>query len=82
MEPRNVLVGLIAGAVAIIFGLVPGLLSSLTLGVRNFGEQLRFGAFVRQQGLAEAELHQRPFGLALFGAFLIAFTVLAYVYFR
>jgi hypothetical protein len=80
MEPRDLIVGLVAGTVAIVFGIVPGLLSGLTLSVRNFGEQLRFGAATRLHSLTAAELNERPFGLALVGALLIAFTVLAYVW--
>jgi hypothetical protein len=80
MEVRDLIVGLVAGAVAIVFGTVPGLFSSLTLGVRNFGEQLRFGASVRPYSRTEADLNQRPFGLAVFGAVLIAFNVLSYVW--
>ena len=80
MEARDLIVGLVAGTVAIVFGVVPGLLSGLTLGVRNFREQLRFGAATRPYTLTAAELNQRPVGLALVGVLLIAFTVLVYVW--
>jgi hypothetical protein len=71
MEMRDLIVGLVAGAVAIVFSTVPGLFSSLTLGVRNFGERLRFGASVRPYSHTEADLKQRPLGLAMFGAVLM-----------
>jgi hypothetical protein len=78
MEPRDLVIGLVAGAVAIVFGIVPGLFSGLTLGVRNFRDSL-LGGPVHAQGLTEAERRQRPFGLAVIGALFMAFTALAYV---
>jgi hypothetical protein len=44
MEPRDIAVGLVAGAVAVVFGIVPGLFSGLSVGVRNFRDSLLFGA--------------------------------------
>jgi hypothetical protein len=79
MEPRELVIGVVAGAVGIVFGLVPGLFSGLTVGVRNFREALLFGAPLHPHRLRETEELQRPFGLATVGAMIVAVTVAAYV---
>ena len=79
MDAHDLVVGVLSGTMAVVFGIVPGLLSALTLGVRNFEEQWRFGVSARPRGLTEAELRARPLGLAVFGACLITFTVVAYI---
>jgi hypothetical protein len=75
MEPRELIIGLVTGALAVVFGLVPGLFSGLILGIRNFRDGLLFGAPAHPQRLTEAERVQRPLGLAVLGAVIIAFTV-------
>jgi hypothetical protein len=79
MEPRELVIGLVSGAAAIVFGLVPGLFSGLILGVRNFREVLLFGAAVHPHRMTEAERLRKPVGLAVVGVLIIAFTLAAYV---
>jgi hypothetical protein len=79
MEPHDIVVGLVAGAVAVVFGIVPGLFSGLSVGVCNFPDSLLFGAPVHPHRLTEAERLQRPLGLAVFGALVIALTIVAYI---
>lgn len=80
MTPHDLVVGLVAGGVALAFGLIPGLFESLTEGVRNFGDSLSLGVPVPRRRLPETESRQRPLGLAGFGALIVVFTVLAYVW--
>jgi hypothetical protein len=78
MEPQHLLVALIPGAIAITFGLVPGLFGDLTLRVLNFSEAMWFGVPPRPPSLTEAERQQRPLGLAVAGAAVLAFAAAAY----
>jgi hypothetical protein len=71
----------VSGAVAIVFGLVPGLFSALTLGVRNFRDALLSGAPAPPRPLSEAETHRRPLGLAVIGGLIAAFTLAAYLFY-
>jgi hypothetical protein len=72
-------IGVVAGAVGIVFGFVPGLFSGLTVGVRNFRDAVLFGAPLHPHRLTEAEDLQRPYGLAIVGALIVAVTVAAYI---
>ena len=71
--PKEVVVGLTCGIVAIVFGLVPGLFQNFTVGIRNFSDALRGSP------PSHVSTPNQPVGLAIFGAALIALTVGAYL---
>jgi hypothetical protein len=73
--PHQVVIGLSAGFVLILLGLVPGLFQGLVEGVRNFSDALcsRFPS----PSCSYARIYQ-PRWLGLLGAALIAATLLAY----
>lgn len=79
MRPHDLVVGLVAGGVALAFGLIPGLFDSLTEGVRTFRDSVLFGVPVPPRRSTEAERLQKPLWLAGVGALIVVFSVLAYV---
>lgn len=79
MTPHDLVVGLIAGAVALAFGLIPGLFHDLTQGVQTFRDSVLFGVPAPPRRRPEAGSLQKPLGLAGFGALIVVFTVLAYI---
>ncbi len=76
MKP-HILVGLIAGAVGLVFGLVPGLFARLTEAVRNAQHLLVFGSPARP--IRGTPTLHRPLGLAAVGAAILVLTATAYV---
>ena len=78
MTHPNVIAGLISGGALLLFGLSPGLFRNLTEGVLNFRDSLS-GLYGRPPlRRTEVESVERPIGLAVLGALMIAFSVYAY----
>jgi hypothetical protein len=78
MKPHDLVIGLLAGTVAILFGLVPGLAEHLCEGVRNFRDAVLFGIPTPARPHRLAKEVKQPVWLAGFGALIVAFTVFAY----
>lgn len=83
MKPHDVVIGVIAGCVLIVFGLVPGLfhglVQGLTEGIRNFHDSVFFQLPMSSTRHTEYDKLPRPIWLAGLGAALIVLSVLAYV---
>jgi hypothetical protein len=73
IEPRDVVIGVTCGLVAIAFGLIPGLFQNLADGVRTFGDALRGSQSNHVMPM------EQPTGLAILGAALMALTIGAYL---
>jgi hypothetical protein len=78
MTHPNVIAGLVGGGVLLLFGLSPGLFRDLTEGVRNLADSVSPGLYGRSPRRTECESVQRPIGLAVLGALMIALSVYAY----
>ena len=78
MDLRDLMTGCVMSALCLVLGLVPGLFNDLTIGVRNFSEQILLGATVSAEQPTEEQKLERPLGLALIGVAILAFTVVAY----
>ena len=78
MQPKDLVVGVLAGCVLIVFGLVPGLFQALIAGIQRFRDSL-FSLFPMRALDAAPSDRSRPVWLAGLGAMLIVVTVLAYL---
>jgi hypothetical protein len=74
--PTQVMIGVLAGCVLILFGIMPGLFQSLVEGVQTSGALLR-DPLARRPTIPEPI--QQPVWLAGLGAALIIFTLLAHL---
>jgi hypothetical protein len=79
MTSHTLVVGLVVGSVAVVFGLTPGLFDALIEGVQTFRDSILFGAPAPPRRRTEAGSLQRPLWLAAAGALFMVFTVLAYL---
>ncbi len=76
MTITTLIIGLLAGGLAIVAGLIPGVFDVLEEATENFRDEMMFGLSRRTRGRAPAS--QRPFWLAGLGALIVSFTLLAY----
>jgi hypothetical protein len=79
MKPHDLVLGVVVGAVPLVFGLVPGLFGALIEAVHNFRDSVLFGAPEFPRRRAQTATQQRPLWLAAAGAVFMAFTVIAYL---
>jgi hypothetical protein len=80
MQANQIAVGLLAGAVLIRLGLVPGSLQRLADRMRSFRDLFSSQFPVGRAQETEYENLPRPLWLAGLGAALIALNVLAYIW--
>jgi hypothetical protein len=79
MTPHELVTGVLAGCVLIVFGLVPGLFQGLVEGVQNFRDSLSSIFPIAPQYRSGYENLQPPRWMAGVGAALTVLTVLGYL---
>ena len=77
MNLHEVMIGVLTGAVLVLFGLVPGLIEGLSQGVRNFNDSVSFGSALGPRRYTQHHCRRHTW-LAGLGAVLIALSVLAF----
>jgi len=77
LTTSQIVSGLVAGCVLIVFGLVPGPFQRLSEGVRNFSSTL-YSPFPHHARRHAGEAHQ-PVGLAVLGVAMLLLTMLGWL---
>ena len=75
---HGIVLGLMMGVLLIVLGLIPGLFQDLAEGLRNFADSLSGNSPRGLHRRTAYENRQRPIGLTVAGALMIALSVYAY----